>query len=251
LFLPIGSAPLLLLTPDPPETHRHRLRAVYACGSSYGRAQSRSRAAFNMAGDSARLLSIPGWFKDRSRSLHGCGGGGLPPGSGAVAWKLARNPADVSLTHSKHTSATGVGQCTPADATDSGTSRSRAGPAIRDGQYSWAPGRTSTPPWGLPGRSRSPCPPAPAGARPGSARPAAPAAGRASRAHSPPPDLARRGTGADPDVPAARPRRTASGDSPPGPVAPDAWPRAYAGPPLNAGARTGSGGAVDTRIAII
>ena len=33
LFLPTGSAPLLLLAPDPSETHRHRLRAAYACGS--------------------------------------------------------------------------------------------------------------------------------------------------------------------------------------------------------------------------
>ena len=42
LFLPIGSAPLLLLTPDPPETHRHRLRAAYACGSPNGRVPARS-----------------------------------------------------------------------------------------------------------------------------------------------------------------------------------------------------------------
>ena len=65
-----------------------------------------------------------------------CGGGGLPPGSGAVARKLTRNPVAVSFTHSKHTSATEVGQHTPAAATSNGTSRSPPGPAIRDGQYS-------------------------------------------------------------------------------------------------------------------
>ncbi len=43
-----------------------------------------------------------------------CGAGGLPPGSGAVARKLSCQPFDVSFTHSKHTSATEVGQHTSA-----------------------------------------------------------------------------------------------------------------------------------------
>jgi hypothetical protein len=39
---------------------------------------------------------------------------------GAVAWKLNCNPAEVSFTHSKQTSATEVGHSTPAAATDNG-----------------------------------------------------------------------------------------------------------------------------------
>jgi hypothetical protein len=78
------------------------------------------------------------------------GAGGLPPGSGAVARKLSCQPIDVSFTHSKHTMATEVGQHTPATATSNGTSRSPPGPAIRDCQYSWAPGRTVSSPFVTP-----------------------------------------------------------------------------------------------------
>ena len=43
-FLPIGSAPLLLLTPGPPETHRHRLRAASGAAVEF-RARSGPRPA--------------------------------------------------------------------------------------------------------------------------------------------------------------------------------------------------------------
>ena len=81
-----------------------------------------------------------------ARRIAACRAGGLPPGLGAVAWKLSFNPAEVSFSHSKHTSAAEVGHRTPAAATDNGTSRSPAGPAVRDSQYPWAPGRTVSSP---------------------------------------------------------------------------------------------------------
>jgi hypothetical protein len=85
--------------------------------------------------DIARPITTSGSGKFRSGS-----------GSGAVARKVSRHPVEVSFTHSKHTSATEVGQHIPATATSHGTSRSPPGPAIRACQYPSAPGRTVSSP---------------------------------------------------------------------------------------------------------
>ena len=78
------------------------------------------------------------------------GSGSSPPGSGSAAWKLSCNPFEVSFAHSKHTSATDVGHCTPTAATDNGTSCSPADPPVRDCQNSWAPDCTDSSPFVTP-----------------------------------------------------------------------------------------------------
>ena len=85
-------------------------------------------------------------ISDMARRIATSGGGGFALRSAAVARKLTRKPVEVSFTHSKHTSAIEVGHRTPAAATSTGTSRRPAGPAVRDCQYSWAPGRTVSSP---------------------------------------------------------------------------------------------------------
>ena len=95
-------------------------------------------------------------ISDMARRIAASAGGEFPPGSSAVTWKLTRNPVEVSFTHSKHTSAAEVGHRTPAAATSTGTSRRPAGPAVRDCQYPWAPGRTVSSPLVTPQLSPKP-----------------------------------------------------------------------------------------------
>src|SRR6266508_3817032 len=76
------------LTPDPPETHRHRLRAAYACGSPYGRPASgppRPRLmhfldrCFGLEATGRRELgSLPMWLFAVERSRVVAQGGSWP-----------------------------------------------------------------------------------------------------------------------------------------------------------------------------
>ncbi len=135
-----------------------RAMSAWPCHSCSCRSRLRPQRTFSARRSWDWPASSVSEISDIAWPITTCRSGGLTriSGSGAVARKLSCHPVEVSFTHSKHTSATEVGQHTPATASTHGTSRSPPGPAIRACQYPSAPGRTVSSPFVTPQVSPKP-----------------------------------------------------------------------------------------------